>query len=158
LTGYDAYGVRALAFTSDGKTLAAIGVHDGIKLWDVATGKNTATLKTDKDPTVAAFTCDGKTLATSDYDYVDEGGRSGVKGWVKLWDVATGREQATLQGHTDRVCSMTFSPDGKTLAFGGKDGTIKLWDVAKDRELATLKGHTGKVVSLAYSADGMRLV
>ena len=37
---------------------------------------------------------------------------------VKLWNVATGNVIATLEGHTDRVNSVAFSPDGTTLASG----------------------------------------
>ncbi len=36
----------------------------------------------------------------------------------------------TLQGHTNEVQSVSFSPDGRTLASGSSDHTIKLWDVA----------------------------
>jgi WD40 repeat protein len=46
---------------------------------------------------------------------------------VKLWEAATGKEQATLKGH--QVSAMSWSPDGKTLASAGRDGTVKLWDV-----------------------------
>jgi WD40 repeat protein len=43
--------------------------------------------------------------------------------------VATGKERATLQGHTAVVSSVAYSPDSKTLASGSFDRTIKLWDV-----------------------------
>ena len=79
-----------------------------------------------------AFSPDGKTLASGSEDKT-----------IKLWDVATGKEQATLKGHTEWVKSVAFSPDGKTLASGSGDSTIKLWDVATGKEQATLKGHHG---------------
>ena len=41
----------------------------------------------------------------------------------------TGKELATLEGHTDMVWSVAFSPDSKTLAAAGFDKTIKRWDV-----------------------------
>jgi len=213
LNGYDAYGVRAMTFTPDGKTLASMGCHGGIKRWEVASGKQmpeqpppeaaakliaqlsaadfrsrqqasdelkkfgipvlpalrkAATEKNELEVTrrleslvkqienatlisadtvhCAAFTPDGKTLATVNWDSS-----------FKLWEVATGKEQATFQGHTAQVWSVTFSPDGKTLASGSEDQTIKLWDVASGKELCTLKGHTGRVFSLACSADGKTL-
>ena len=48
---------------------------------------------------------------------------------VRLWDVASGQEKATLQGHTGNVSSVSFSPDGSILASGSFDGTILLWDM-----------------------------
>jgi WD40 repeat protein len=66
-------------------------------------------------------------------------------------------ERGTLKGHTAKVLSVAYSPDGKTLASGSIDQTIKLWDVATGKEQATLKGHTRYVASVAFSPDGKTL-
>ena len=60
--------------------------------------------------------------------------------------VRTSPEQiGTLEGHTSRANSVSFSPDGTTLASGSSDATIKLWDTATRTEIAILEGHTGFV-------------
>ena len=51
--------------------------------------------------------------------------------------IFTGEHRACLKGHTDWVCSVVFSPDGKTLASGSHDRTIKLWDTAGGQERLT---------------------
>ena len=66
-----------------------------------------------------------------------------------------GRELRTLEGHTDWVCSVAFSPDGKTLASGSGDQTIKLWDVATGGT-AHPQGHSAGD-SVAFSPDGKTL-
>jgi WD40 repeat protein len=90
-----------------------------------------------------AFSPDGKTLTSGSYDTT-----------IKLWDVETGKEQATLQGHTGPVYAVALSPDGNSLASGSHDKTVKLWDVATGKERFTMKGHSDVVWSVRYSPDG----
>ena len=72
--------------------------------------------------------------------------------------VRTSPEQiGTLAGHTSATNSVSFSPDGVTLASGASDATIKLWDVATRTEIATLEGHIGDVLSVSFSPDGVTL-
>ncbi len=95
-----------------------------------------------------SFSPDGRKLATS-----GGGGHS-----AKLWDAATGRELATLEGHAHTVWSVAFSPDGQRITSGSQDRTIKLWDVATRRELGAFAGHGSMINAVIFSPDGKRLV
>jgi WD40 repeat protein len=53
--------------------------------------------------------------------------------------------------------SLSFSPDGRTLALGAEDGSVRLWDMPEARERSILHGHAGTVRSVAFSPDGQRL-
>jgi WD40 repeat protein len=69
-----------------------------------------------------------------------------------------GRESNRLVGHNGSVNSVSFSPDGKTLATGSSDKTIKLWNVETGKEIRTLHGHDSYVYSVNFSPDGKTLV
>ncbi|MFQ5791202.1 MAG: WD40 repeat domain-containing protein, partial [Acidobacteriota bacterium] len=71
--------------------------------------------------------------------------------------VQASRIRLILFGHTDKVRSVTFSPDGTRLTTASRDGTAKVWDAFSGQELLTLFGHTNRVRSVAFSPDGTRL-
>ena len=68
------------------------------------------------------------------------------------------RATLTLEGHSGRVASVSYSPDGKRIVSGSADKTVKVWDAQTGQETLTLKGHSSDVYSVAFSPDGKRIV
>jgi len=112
-----------------------------------------------------AFSPDGKTLAFG-AGWLEKQAGLGVTGEIELWDVATGKNIATLESQPGKGCfsnlsaavsSLAFSPDGKTLASGGST-TAELSDVATRRITATLQERGRHVHCVAFSPDGGTLI
>jgi WD40 repeat protein len=115
--------VNALAVTPDGKYLAAAGDAQGIiVLWDLARGRLHRRLTNcGRYPRVVRFTPDGKTLLA--------GGRREVQ----VFDVASGKRTALLEGHRGRVDGLVLSRDGRTIIT--TDGlTVKFWDLPTNED------------------------
>ncbi|CAI7617063.1 unnamed protein product [Penicillium pancosmium] len=63
----------------------------------------------------------------------------------------------TLEGHSDLVESIAWSPDGSRLASVSYDKTVRIWDPATGQGISTLEGHSDRVSLIAWSPDGNRL-
>lgn len=77
---------------------------------------------------------------------------------VMLWDASKRELIARLDGHTDRVNTVTFSADGKKLLTTCSDGDVRVWDAATGALLFTLSGHSGVVNGAAFSPDDSRII
>ncbi len=177
-------GIRSIALSPNGEILAS-GSDDEVALWDVATSRLVATLKTRAGSNqVVTFSPSGKVLAMNSLDGIKlwdvETGQTivtlehrgsiysvmfspdgtiivaGTYDKVRLWNIVTGENIANLEGHTSAVRSMAFSPDGKMLASGSSDNTVRLWDVGTGQTIAILP-HNIWVNSISFSPDGTTL-
>jgi WD40 repeat protein len=130
----------AVAFTPDSRTLASASDDHTVKLWNVATRKELATLNGhDSMASCVAYSKDGRLLATGSFDQK-----------VKLWDTGTHAVLATLAGHDDRVRAVAFSRDGRVVASSGHS-TLRLWDAQSGSEQAVLCKQQERIHGIAFS-------
>ena len=161
--------VNALAFAPDGERLV-VGGHHELTVWEAATGKLLARLRTRAERAHAlAFLPDGLLVVA--------GGRPGQEGDVSVYSLA-GAVQAggvarldgvgdpnVLVGHVfdtdDSVLCLAVSADGKKLAAGGCDRAVRVWDIAAGVRAAKLEqvveSHSDWVMDVAFSPDGTQL-
>jgi WD40 repeat protein len=71
-----------------------------------------------------------------------------------LWDLDSGEEVLTLEGHSGGVASAAISPDSKTALSAGNDQLVILWDLETGREIRRFVGHIKTSFGLAYLPDG----
>jgi RNA polymerase sigma factor (sigma-70 family) len=141
--GGGATNFRSLAFSPDGKTLAA--AENDVFLWDTATGKLRGVLREDISVWFVTFSPDGKSLAVLRAD-----------GVARVWDLATLKERSAFRAHK-MSATAAFSADGKTLSTFGHDEPVKQWDVATGRLLAAQRTELRATWNVAFSADGRQV-
>ena len=99
-----------------------------------------------------AFSPDGKTIASGSSHQSSGGNKKPVT--IRLWNALTGEHIRTMTGHSDKVTSIAFSPDGETLASGSEDNTIRMWDPDLGELKFGLIGQKGAITSIVFSPDG----
>jgi WD40 repeat protein len=150
--------VSTVCFSPDGKRLASGSSDMAIKLWDAKGGQELFTLNghTQKVQCVC-FSPDGKRLASAAGGQGQDAQGKPLPGELKVWDVERQQEVLSLQGHTEGIARVCFSPDGKRLASASWDKTVRIWDAERGTEVLTLKGHTSGVEGVCFGPDGKRL-
>jgi WD40 repeat protein len=146
--------IFALAFSPDGATLAS-GAYGTVKLWDVATGREKKTLGVGLIVRAVVFSPDGRKLAVGTWPFVFPD----KEVWsVSLWDVASGARLAPELRPGCGVYTLTYAPDGHTLAVGGMDNIVRLWKPEPSRAFVSLPGHQpSEAWAVAFTPDGKTL-
>lgn len=181
---------RSVALSPDGTKVVAVSANGMVVMWDSATGNELLRLDPAEGGTAITFSPDGQTLAVGSVGTIvlrhvvtgkifrrfrgEPGrveslayavdGKSLLSGGedlkLHLWEVATGEERLTCEGHLVPIHSVAISPDGKVLAscsgsyYDHRDDKVHLWDAATGKELRRFRGHQNVVLSVSFSPEG----
>jgi len=136
--------VEAVAMSPDGALLASGGHDQTIKLWDMGSKANLATLRGHTGTVNSvAFSPDGTRLASGSTDKT-----------VRIWNLATRAVVAEFTNHAAGVTAVAFAPDGRTLAVGTSGNTATLWDLDSGRALHVFQVPDSAADWVAISPDG----
>lgn len=177
------FWVTGVAFSADGKTVAASYRDNTLKIWDLGAKKDPVSIKA---PAIKGLGEYHGLLYAKDQLYVGTGQlmkapkvKDDVKdkarpkdkdkakepvterpiriGEIKVFDAKTGKPGPALIGHLLNIECLAISRDGKDLASGSDDATAKIWSIATGKDTQTIKGHTDTVTGVAFSPDGKQL-
>ncbi|NLR92249.1 caspase family protein [Flammeovirga agarivorans] len=156
--------VRRVIFSSDNHKVYSVSEDKTLRVWDVATGTLEATFWGDHNNgkegryNALAISPDNKLLAVGGYLPQNE---------IRIINLSTGKQIASLLGHENIISDLEFSSDGEYLASSSADKTVRIWyipfldnDVFEEEpfENFRLQEHTNTVYNLDFSEDGTRLV
>lgn len=145
---------QTIALSPNGGFLAIGAPDHSIQLWDLHSGAMAREFRGhSKLVARIAFSGDGRHLVSADFDNAGPTRPSEVK----IWDVHSGKEEATLRPRT-RVSSVAMNNNGRLVAIGNADHSVSLWDLATATEIRAMKGHTRPVESVCFNPDSTRLV
>jgi len=140
-------GDRSIAFSPDGRTIAAAGYHMDklVGVYDVRTGKRLKDLAghTEWETYATVISPDGKLLASAGSDKQ-----------LLVWELSSRMLRHRIANLAYPVTALAFSPDSATFAGACGDRRVRLWDAETGRLRHTFEGHRDWVCTVAFSSDG----
>lgn len=146
--------LNCLKYSKDGKSIVTGHQNGDVKLWDATTQKFVRTIAENSSPIqTIAFSEDGQRVAfgTGNQTIVimsgELMGQEPDDNMIKVIRISNPESVLTLKGHENRVNSVSFSDDDKTIISTSSDRTIRIWNLnAPDTAPTILRGHQTAIV------------
>lgn len=146
--------ISSLDWSPDGKLLAVSGFHE-VLLFEIA-AKGTPKLVShliglSERVQSLRFSPDGKRLAVA-------GGDPARMGEIQVWDVEKRKLAMSTSVSYDTLYGISWSPDGKLLAFGCPDNTVRAIEAATGKQVVQMGSHSDWVLSTAFSTNSDNII
>jgi WD40 repeat protein/mono/diheme cytochrome c family protein len=143
--------ITSVDFSPDGRLLAVAGYHEVLLHRADGSGIEARLVSAAERIQSVAFSPDGKWLAAA-------GGLPGRLGEVQVWDVAERKLVNSVQVTYDTLYGVSWSPDGKTVAFGCADNTVRAIEAETGKEVLKQGSHNDWVLATVFSTNGTHLI
>jgi WD40 repeat protein len=121
--------VKNACFSGDGSRLATGSADKTVRLWDVATRMQRASLQNETGVFEVEFIPESDLILTSDFE-----------GTISLWNTTTAQRVSRTQCHAQYIPSLDLSSDLSILATAGNDGSVKLWPLEDEGNTLHIAG------------------
>gem|GEM_PF-6408700 len=174
--------VKALAVSTDGRTIATGGDDKMIYLWDIQAGGLIGSIENHFAVKALQFTGNGNILAACgpEIRLMDNTGKlirtyggyttdiwsislnesvrritaGSYSKTIKVWDFDTGKPLFSLEGHEKSCLPVCFSPDGSLIASGSLDKSVRIWDATSGQQKSKGELHSGNIFVIDFHPSG----
>jgi len=143
--------VLTVAISPNGRLVAAGDDGGYICIWQIETGQPA------REPLHTHLSHVNSIAFSPDETFILSSGRHSRER-AQIWNIDTGEQALTLNGHSKDVYSAVYSPDGRFIGTGADDMTVRIWDAVTGVPVAVLAGHNSTVWSVAFTPDSRSIV